>query len=337
VTHWQIFKRFYFIGIALFAILLLGVVGYMLIEGWNFMDAFFMTAITLSTIGFGEVHPLTLEGRLFTIFLILGTFGIFAFLITSITGMVASGELTQKIKDYRHIQRMKKLENHIIVCGMGRVGKQVVIDLLKADFQVVAIDQNNPLNMENTHLHFINGDATDDAVLAFAGILTAKSLITCLPNDADNMFVVLSTRSKNPTIQIIARSSKSSSVDKLRLAGANHVIMPDSIGGTHMASIVSSPEVIAFMDQLRTVGTKHINLEALTFENLPAEMHDKTLEEINFKKWTGATVVGAKTLSGEFIVSPDDTFKVEKGVTLLVLGNPKQIGKLNDYCALPNT
>ncbi len=302
----------------------------MVIEKWNFLDSFYMTVITITTVGFGEINKLSDVGRLFTSFLILGTFGTFAYLISTITSLVASGELGNEIKKYKLMNQINLMENHVVVCGMGRVGIQVANDLKFAGFQVLVVEEKmqGKEDLLDQFPH-ISGDATRDEVLNQANIEKANTLIACLPNDADNLFIVLTAKSINPNIQVISRASQRSSVAKIKMAGASHVIMPDSIGGTHMASIVSTPEVIEFLDQIRLEGQNGANIEGISFEQLPEKYRGKTIGELNIKKQTGATIVGFKAKDGSYIINPDDSTRIEEKSSLFVLGNAQQIKNVN--------
>jgi voltage-gated potassium channel len=336
VNHWGLFRKFYFVALTMFLIVAVGVTGYMTIENWTFLDSLYMTVITITTVGFGEIHPLSFEGRLFTTILVLSTFGTFAYLLSSVTTMIASGELAKTLKIFRQIKKMNTIENHVIICGLGRVGNQVKNDLLNQGYCVVAIEKRSTENQYDTTKYLrISGDATSDTVLEDAGILKAKTLIACLPNDADNMYVVLSARAKNPSIQIVARATYQNAVDKLKMAGAHHVIMPDSIGGTHMAALVSSPEVINFLDKIRTEGQDGTNIESITFDELPLEYQGKSLEELNIKKRTGATIIGFKPKDGDYIINPAEDVVVREKCVLLVLGNTQQIKNVNQLFNLP--
>jgi voltage-gated potassium channel len=335
MTHWKIFKRFYFIAFLLLLIFSIGVGGFMIIENWNFFDSFYMTVITITTVGFGEIHPLSSVGRIFTSFLILGTFGTFAYLISTITSLIASGELGRNIKKYKLIDQINVMENHVVVCGLGRVGIQVANDLKFAGFQVIVIEEKTEGKQDLLNsFPSVSGDATRDEVLNQANIEKARSLIACLPNDADNLFIVLTAKTINPNLQIISRASQRSSVAKIKMAGAHHVIMPDSIGGTHMASIVSTPEVIEFLDQIRLEGQHGANIEGISFDQLPEKYRGKTLLELDLKKQTGATIVGFKSNDGTYAINPEESTRIEEKSTLFVLGNAQQIRNVNQFFEL---
>jgi voltage-gated potassium channel len=336
VSHWSIFRKFYLVAFALTFIFIFGISGFMLIEKWSFLDAFYMMVITITTVGFGEVHPLSEAGRLFTSFLILSTFGTFTYLISLVTTLIASGELGRNIKNFRLLKIMTGLENHIIVCGLGRVGIQVAQDLLNSGCRVVAIEEkSNEINLNVEGLILVNGDATKDEVLLKAGLKTAKAIICCLPNDADNLFIVLSSKACTNDVQIISRASQKATIGKMKIAGAHHVIMPDSIGGTHMASLVSSPDVIEFLDQIKLEGRNGSNIESISFDELPQRYKGKTLDELDLKKTSGATIIGFRSQNGEFIVNPPDSTVLEEKSSLLVLGNMEQISKVNQLFNLP--
>lgn len=307
----------------------IGVIGFVLIEGYNFLEAMYMTTISVTTAGFQEVRPLTVGGRVFTMFLLITSWASFAFAITRITQFVTSGEINQYFKMRRLMNATNKLSGHVIVCGYGRNGQQASETLLVQNVPHVVIDKmENRMNKAaavHPDLLFILGDSTDDNVLRQAGIERANALITALPEDADNVFIVLSARAINPNIQIISRASNHNSIAKLRKAGANNVIMPDRIGGTHMATLVTKPDVIEFIEYLSGEEGESIHMESVPFHDLPNEIKNKTLKEVMSWKKTGVNCIGIKDPEGKFVINPPDDVVIEDGMKVIVLGTKWQI------------
>ena len=336
LENFRIFKRVYvFLGI-LILIISIGTIGFMAIEKWSFLDAFYMTVITTATVGFREVYELSDAGKLFTIFMIIISFGTFAFAISSITKYILGGDYKQNLNQYRTTKKLGKMENHVVICGFGRVGKQVAEDLARKNTPVLIIDtdeaQTEKFQSKSDFL-FMIGDSTSDEVLKKANIGAALAVITCLPKDADNLYVVLSAREINKSIKIIARATYSAAVAKLKLAGATNVIMPDSIGGTHMASLVSNPDVVEFMDSIRSQGEDEgVNIESISFAELPEEFQFKKLKDlkvVKVRQQTNVTIIGYKTADGKYIINPDGDTEIVPHSKLFVLGTSEQIASLN--------
>lgn len=314
--------------------MIVGVSGFILIEGYSFGEAFYMTVITVSTVGFNEVRPLSEVGRLFTSFLIIFSFGTFAYAVTSITIYVLDGEYKRYFKDLRVNKKVNKISDHTIICGYGRNGKQAAWELESHFRKYIVIEQNKDLIQdlrESHNIPFIEGDATFEKILEKAGIASAKALITTLPNDADNLFVVLTAREMNPDLLIISRASKDNSDKKLRRAGANNVIMPDKVGGAHMASLVIKPDVIEFMDYVMGQGTDSVNLEEITFENLPEEFRHQSIKELGIRDKSGANIVGYRTPEGEYVINPSPETIIMPDAKIFVLGTNEQINAFRDY------
>ena len=317
-------------------IVLIGILGYMILESFTFIEAFYMTIITVATVGFQEVHPLSDSGRLFTAFLIITSFGTFAYAITSISKYVLDGEFRNYFKYYRVNTVIQKLENHVVICGYGRNGRQAaqVLKAKKQKFVVIEKSKEIFQSLSQTNIDlFIEGDSTQDEILQRAGIEKARALITTLPVDADNLFIVLSARALNQKLTIISRASDDNSDKKLKTAGANNVIMPDKIGGAHMASLVMQPDVMEFLDYITGQGGDSIKLEEITFENLPAAYQNKTIRELEVRNKSGANIVGFKTGKGDYVVNPSPDTQMIADAKLFVLGTTEQINKLKDIFA----
>ncbi|MBI3510946.1 MAG: potassium channel protein [Bacteroidetes bacterium] len=334
MRSYKYFKRLYISGAMLLLVIMIGVAGYMTIDSrFTFLDALYMTINTIGTVGFREVHPLNSTGEMFTIFLIITGFGTFAFAVSSLTSYILNGEFRNYYSTIRKLNAIEKLWGHVIICGYGRNGRQAAHILKKHDRRFVVIENKREIVDSITHRYsdlVLDGDATQDETLEKAGIMRAAAIITTLPTDADNLFIVLSARSLNPKLTIISRASDDNSDKKLKTAGANNVIMPDKIGGAHMASLVLKPDVIEFIDHITGQGGPDINLEEITFENIPEALRNKSIRELEIRNKSGANIVGFKKGNGEFIINPDPETQFMPDGKLFVLGTPEQIGKLRE-------
>ena len=318
--------------IILNAIVLVGILGYMVIERASFLDALFMTTISITTVGYGEVIPLSEPGKWFTIFMLITSWGTFAFAITRITEFVVSGEINHYFKTRRLMKDIASLRNHVIICGYGRNGHQAAEILRVHEVPFVVIEQNeilvNKFISEGEKILHLEGDGTDDDMLRLAGVERAKALITTLPVDAQNVFIILSARALNPKLKIISRASEASSVAKMKKAGADNVIMPDRIGGTHMATLVSKPEVVEFIDIISGEQGQSIYVESVAYEALPDFLKGKSIGEIENWERTGINCIGIKEPDGKFRINPSDDTIVVPGTKVIVLGTKQQIEKM---------
>ena len=229
-------------------------------------------------------------------------------------------------------QKIDTLKKHTIVCGYGRNGMQAIVKLKNYQKELVVIEKDKALieQLDNEGILYVEGDATTDAVLQKAGIENASNLITALPSDADNLFVVLTAHQLNKKCRIISRASNESSYGKLKIAGADNVIMPDKLGGAHMASLVVTPDVLEFVDKLTIEGETTANLEEVVVNSLPKEYLGKTILDLDLRKKTGCTVIGYKTTDGSYIINPEASITLLADTSLIVLGRPEQIVKLRE-------
>ncbi len=312
-------------------LLCVGVLGYMFVSGYTFVDALYMTVITVTTVGFAEVNPLDTPSKVFTIFLILASVVIVGYAISIITEYILSRSNFEDIKQRKMQKKIDAMSNHIIICGFGRNGKQAAKKLLayKKPFVIIERDKEIIERFQDDDIPFVCGNANEDETLYEAGIEKANTLISALPSDADNLFVVLSARQINKKMTIISRASQETSYNKLKLAGANNVILPDRIGGDHMASLVVIPDLIEFIDNLGIVGERNINVEEVKVEQLYDTKVVKTIRELDLRKKTGCSVIGFKDENGEYLVNPEAETKLVPGSKIIVLGRPEQIHKLN--------
>jgi voltage-gated potassium channel len=310
---------------------MIGVVGFMILEGDNFLDSLYLTIITISTVGFGLPHSLTDGGKIFTIFLIIFSFGNYAYAISIITSYLVHLEINN-VLGIKSKKNRKKMKDHVIICGFGRNGQSVCSELTVRKQPFVVIDQNHDLimNYNGDPIKFVEGDATEDEVLLKAGIENAKAIVSTMPLDADNLFVVLSARSINPDITIVSRASNASAEHKLHVAGVDHVVLPEGVGGSHMAKLVTRSDVLEFLDHLSITGPSETNLEVIDYAELPAEFHNKTIMEMAVRKIVGANIVGFKTPQGDFIINPSPETIIAPDSKIFVLGSPEQIEKIRN-------
>jgi len=263
----------------LLSVIIVGILGFRFFSDYSWIDALYMTIITMSTVGFGEVAPLDDNAKLFTVFLILTSVLILGYSLSVITEYIFNKSDPKRMQ-YRKLQKMiHKSENHIIIVGYGRNGRQAADKLLAYEQPFVIIEKDKAVieKYQNDTLYFIEGNATEDEVLYEAKIKKASCLICTLPEDADNLFIVLSARQMNNELKIISRASQDASYKKIKLAGADNVIMPDRIGGDHMASLVVVPDLIEFLDNLSIVGKRSINIEEVSFEDMFDDEKEQTI------------------------------------------------------------
>lgn len=306
----------------------LGVIGYMYIEDYSFVDALYMTLITVSTVGFGEVHSLSPNGKLFTVVLIAGGLGVIGYLISSYGKGIVDGLLAKRYRNFRTIKSIKKMKDHVILVGCGRNGRQALDDLIDSDKDVVVVDDDQDrLDMVKASypdLRTIMGDATVDQILIEAGICHAGSIIITIPRDAENLYVVLTARDLNKQIKIISRSSNANTARRLRRAGADNVIMPDKIGGSRMAKLVLHPEIVEFIDTILLQSAKEIGVAAVDLKDILSDFNGKSLSEINFRNATGASIIGLSDESGRYVFNPPASTIITNKMKLFVLASPEQ-------------
>jgi voltage-gated potassium channel len=312
-------------------VLTFGVLGYRIVADYSWVDAFYMTIITVTTVGFSEVRPMGPEGKIFTIILIITSVFIVGFAISIVTEYLLSRNSVELLKKKKMKNAIANLNQHVIVCGFGRNGMQAAerLKAYKRPFVVIEKDKEVIERYEDDVL-FIEGDANDDDVLLEAGIERSKYLIATLPDDAANLFVVLSARQMKKNLFIISRASLVNSQKKLILAGANKVIMPDKIGGDHMASLVVMPDLITFMDKLSMEGEHTTNLEEVAIEDFANQIDCNSLRDLDLRRKTGCTIIGYISPDGEYTINPEADMKLQPKSKVIVLGRPEQIKILNE-------
>lgn len=326
-------SRIYTALILLVFIMLIGVLGYRFISDYSWVDALYMTVITMTTVGFGEVMPLDDQSKVFTIFLILASVIIVGYALSIITEYILSKNDVEELKHKKMQKKIDGFKDHVVICGYGRNGKQAARKLQAHNKSFVVIEKDKEIEerLKHDEVPYVIGNANEDETLLLAGVDRASSFISALPSDADNLFVVLSTRQLNKSINIISRASQESSYEKLKFAGANNVILPDKIGGDHMASLVVVPGLMEFIDNLSIVGDSNINIEEVAVEKLfnTKTKKTRTIKDLDLRRKTGVTVIGYKDEDGEYTVNPDPDIHLSHNSKIIVLGRPEQIEDLN--------
>lgn len=304
-----------------------GTIGYMVIEGWNFRDSLFMTVTTLTTVGYQEVHDLSPQGEVFTIVLLTLGVGTILYLLGALAKIVLEGELKQIIGRSRLERKIKDLKNHYIVCGYGRMGKTVVRELVSNGKDVIIIEKEPSDTPVKDDVVLIEGDATKDEVLTSAGIDRAYGLVSVLPTDAENLFVVLSARGLKQDLLIYTRAGDESSEKKILRAGADRVVSPYHAGGMRIANMIIKPAVVDFIEYATTAGNLEIQLEEV--EVMPGSaLGGKTLESTGIGKDLGIIVAAIKKPDGTMHFNPTSRSVIESGDTLIALGEISKLKSL---------
>lgn len=306
-------------------------------ENYKWIEAFYMSVITFATVGFGEVKPLSLHGELFTSFYILLNIGIYAYAITAFSGYVIKGELFKNMHLNIMDKKLAQVTDHVILCGYGKYGEEIAHHFIgqKIDFVIIEMKEEkiDTIRSSEEKLLYIHDDATHDEVLDRAGIKRATALISALPDDADNLFTVLSARQLNENIKIISRATDPRSEIKLKKAGADHVIMPEIIGGYHIANLVTKPGAVEFFSFITNEYESDIGIEELSFDQMPDSCKNQSIKQLNIREKTGTNIIGLKTKEGKYIINPSPELKIEPGTSFIVLGSVEQLERLKKYLA----
>jgi len=308
-----------------------GTTGYVVIEKWPLLDAAYMTLITLTTIGFGEVRPLTANGRIFTMFLIVTGVGILLYGISTFTAIIVEGHLMDIIRRRRMNRKIGKLKDHYIICGAGNVGFYIVEEFIKTGQAFVVIDRKQEnIKKLSDKVPWVEGDASDDNVLLRAGINKAKGLVAALPADKDNLFIVLTSRELNPRLKIVSRAIEEESINKLKKAGADCVVSTTYIGGMRIASEILRPTVTKFLDTMLREGGGTLRIEEVQIP-MGSRVSGITLGELEVPKKTGLIVIAIKGgKSEQYIYNPHSSYELSEEDFLIVLGDNEKIMKLKN-------
>jgi len=309
---------------------LVGTIGYMLVEGWNFQDSLYMTVITITTVGYMEVHTLDMAGRIFTIVLLIAGVGSALYALTALVEFFLEGRLGSTLWRRKMKNRIARIKNHFIICGYGRVGQEIARILTNEDVPLVVIDRDNEAitRAELDELLYVQADATDDRALKQAGIDSARGLIVALGSDADSTYVTLTGRQLRPDLFIESRISAPDAEAKLTRAGANRITSPYSLGARRMAMLAIQPDVADFIDTF-TFHEQELSLENLVVGQ-ESPLNGVKLGEI--RQHHKAAVLTLTKKNGQLIANPDDEEVLEEGYRMIVLGTRQQLRDMEGLC-----
>jgi len=326
--------------LALFLLLMLvslGTVGFRLIEGWSVPDSLYMTFLTISTVGFAEVHPLSEAGRSFVIVFIIVSILTIGFTLTTLISFIFEGQIMETVKERRMKKILALIKDHYIICGFGDVGKETANEFLrkKTRFLVVDRDLDESETSRYPDITFVHGDAADEEVLEEGKIHRAKGLVACLPDDQQNVFTVLTARQLNPDLHIVSKASDERTVKKLQKAGANRVVSPKQIAGSRLASMSINPRIVNFLEVLSSGGDESMRIESIRIPK-GSPLIDKSLRESNIGQYTGAIIIGILSPEGETRTNHSSlanlsSLKLEEGDELVALGSEEQLALLDKF------
>jgi len=296
--------------ILLFLAVAISTIGFMIIEGASLLDSFFMTIVTLSTVGYSEVFPLSDTGKVFSSIMILANIGVLAYALSFFTEYIIQGQFLKQRNLKRMENRIQKLSNHIIICGYSKYSEESILQFEAHSQTVLLIDRDEEKIKLFLERHpdglYIQADASDDDVLVKAKIGNA--------------------------IKIIARTADDRTEEKLRKAGANHVIMPERMGGFYMATVVNKPGTVEFFDRITNEWESEVHIEEISYQAIKSGFKDKTLGEMKINEKTGANIIGFRDEHGKYIINPSMQTALREGSSMIALGTPQQIEKLVAYC-----
>lgn len=318
------------VSIAALAVLVaLGTGGYMVIEGWRVLDAFYMTIITIATVGYREVHELSDRGMVFTTLLIVFGVSVLWYTIGKFAQIMFEGQLESFIGRKKVEKQIESLKDHYIICGYGRIGSLICKEFSARPVPFVVVESNPSVleKLEHDGYLFIRGSATEDESLLKAGIKRAKGLIAVVTSDTENVYITLTARGLNPELFILARAGEEGSEVKLKRAGANKVISPYHIGGSRMAQAILRPNVVDFIEIATAREHLDLQIEEICISDTSSFVGENLVSS-GFRKQTGVIIVGIKKATGKMVFNPDSHTRIDGRDTLIVLGEPSAIMKL---------
>lgn len=329
-------RQLVYAGSVLALVIAFGTAGYVLIEGWSAFDALYMTVTTVTTVGYREIYPLSKAGQAFTLILILAGVGTLFYVLGNLARFVLEGELQQVFGRYRSGGKVKTFSHHYIVCGYGQMGQHICKELRAKPYAVVIVEKNpdRVASAQRDGFVAVEGDATQDHVLVQAGVDRAKGLVSVVNTDVENLYIVLTARGLNKDLYIVARAGEEGSEQKLMRAGANRVSSPYLIGGMQVAQILLRPNVVDFLELATKSEHLDLQIEEITIEE-GSRFDGKTPCECGLDQDRGLIMVGIKRKNGHLEFNPGPQVMLEEGDTLIVLGQPQSLKKIQTAIRSP--
>lgn len=321
--------RIGYIAASLVGIIILGTAGYTLLEGWSLVESFYMTMITVTTVGFNEVRELSTTGRMLTVALMILGVGTLFYGIAIIAEIRFEERIRQIFGRRKLVKELDKLENHHIICGYGRIGSTVAAEYARESLPHVVIESDEAIatRLDQEGGLVIFGDATRDETLIEANVEKAKSIVCALATDAENVFVTLTARALNPDLFILSRTALHSSIGKMEAAGANHVVSPYIMGGMRMAQSVLRPKLASFLDEVTSHATTDLDFDEVTVPE-GSDLVGMALRESKISQETGVYLLSIRHNSGEMRFNPGPDFQIQAGDHLYALGTPEEVESL---------
>jgi voltage-gated potassium channel len=320
--------------LGLFLLFIIGTLGFHIIEGWSFSDSLYTTVITLSTVGYGDFYPHTETGRMFTVILVIFGVGTMLYTVVLFTETMVESRFRLILGRGRLEKMLKKMNNHYIICGCGRIGYLICKELSAEKVDFVVID-NNPeaiQKIEEEGFVYYRGDAAQDKTLIETGIKRAKGIVCTLPTDPQNLYVILTAKELNPDIYVLSRSEEMESEHRLLRAGADRVISPYTLGGMRMAMAITKPAMLDFIELTTRRQSLELRMEELAIcEGSP--FIDKSLEASEIRQHYGLIIVAVKKDSGQMIFNPMANYVISQGDKLIALGEDKNVSRFSQVCA----